>query len=148
MRTGQLKVVDKRHVESIKSGRTNRMTIIGHRGRGLKVGDELHIIYKVSHGRINICEECLTKCDNPPDRVSQCKRYTNVFGNTTITKIEHVDLLHSTPEERDKWAQEDGFKGFENADDWYMTNYGEEWCFTPVTVVTWDKGPIAKRWKV
>lgn len=144
----QLKVVDRKHANKIKTGDRHSLTVVGYKARGLKVGDDLHIIFKSWRDSGGLCSNCLLadECREQQDK-KRCSNYTNILGNTTITKIEVIDLLHSEPFERDIWAADEGFVDFQHADDWYMTNYGEEWCFKPVTVVTWDKGPVAKKWK-
>jgi hypothetical protein len=63
-----------------------------------------------------------------------------------ILRQSAIDLCAITPYERDVWAQKDGFAGFEQADDFFMMVYGDEWLEAEAFVIEWNPATIIAKW--
>jgi hypothetical protein len=136
---------DPNHILPIMKGDKKQTTRLGEKAAKYTVGKNLNMYYK-EYREVG-CHNCIKSlwCGRS-ERNVVCSEHTNNFGTARILKNTEVDLCKIDRYEREKWAIKDGFKGFEQADDWFLTNYGDDWLETTAHVIEWNPAIIVAKW--
>ena len=154
-----------KHIQLILSGTKHQTTRVPRKPHkngspAYKVGDKVQLYYR-SRMRKS-CANCIQ--DKKLCPIGACESWDNFFGESEIVRILHYqygpyfengdeiwkgyNLAEASLEEKEKWAQADGFKSFEDANQWFKkTTKSEWWAHKPLDVIIWGADPIIQRWK-
>lgn len=125
------------HVPLILDGR-KAQTTRKPRKNPIKVGDTLQLYYK-SRMVKGTCDNCIEigDCSNGyhVTGFEGCNKWNNFFGTAKVTKIESFhELTNFDSNDLSKyalvlhdWAVKDGFKDFQEADEWFTYVHNPNW---------------------
>lgn len=138
-------------VEQLKDG-SKRQTTRHPRKYPLKVDDKLKCYYKQRAKKS--CDNCLNYSEFDKCCVGGrgCLYHFNFFGYATITELINADTIRAsdsgftsdyifdymTYDDRVKWAVDDGFVSFKEADKWFIKNYGSNWMKKEWEIITFS----------
>ena len=110
----------------------------------IKVGDIAHIYIEqrgciidkplrrlTSAGHYMMCER-----NYKPSAFDKTLYYAHFIGKVQITDV--FDVVPANSCNKTRWAVDDGFANFDDADDWFVARYGERWMCRTWTVIKWN----------
>lgn len=126
---------DKKHVPMILNG-TKRQTTRKPRKNSITVKDTLYCYFKPRMKK-GTCDNCIrfNECNNGyhVTGFSGCSYWNNKFGDAKIIGIRHVGSDNTPPfaewmdDSLNRWATNDGFENFKEADEWFTRVHGPDW---------------------
>lgn len=163
------------HISEIKDGTKSQTTRIPRKQRSngkpaYSVGEKVQLYYRPRMKRT--CDNCIvtpqpTPCAHFHSEMIDCPYHNNFFGESEIIEILHYHnapykengtevwmgctIGHLDDEDRKAWAVADGFKNWDEADDYFIgakkDGYDNYWHNRNYDVIVWDAKPIVKRWR-
>lgn len=128
------------HIQKIKSGEKSQTTRQGL--RDIKVGTKLHQYFRPRMKR-GTCDNCIQDCTQMKKLsvgFAGCSEWDNFFGVVPCTSVHQYPFglqeLHKL--EFEGWAYADGFNSIEEAEQFFIKNYGIGWRAFPMTIIKWD----------
>ena len=127
---------DQKHVPMILNG-TKRQTTRKPRKNSITVKDTLYCYFKPRMK--SSCKNCISPtCKNSVVTsqewpIIDCFGHVNKFGNAKVIGIRHVGSENTAyfsewmDDSLNRWAINDGFENFKEADEWFTRVHGPDW---------------------
>jgi len=126
---------EQKHIPLILNG-AKRQTTRKPRKKQVNVGDILYCYFK-PRMKSGSCDNCILidKCSNGyhVTGFSGCRRWDNKFGEAKVIGIRRVGSENTAcfsewmGDSLNRWAINDGFENFHEADEWFRRVHGDNW---------------------
>lgn len=131
-----------KHVRMLRNG-LKPQTTRTPRKNPVKEGDILHCYYRSRMAKT--CANCVNaECefsvlgDKAAEKGYKCEKHTSFIGVATVTKVAHPKFPIMQQSVKDLWAVQDGFKDWNEANQWFVDHHGPDWQDTDFEVIMFD----------